>query len=400
MQISLVRMIFRVAFLSFCLIGATTLCLGADPRNEVNLEPGVTFCGHISAASSEFHAAIIEPYAPSVSFVLRWRNSGNELGLVLASPGGREINSSSETSAVFVRDNKSLSVVLPAPEAGIWSAKVTSGSKIGQGEDYCLSFKPARLGELSKTETTEARFNGLYQDYGVDWDGNGLYEEIVIKAGINVRNPGIYSLMGQFSNINDGTEIPVQNRSYLNFGSKALVLTLYGMTAPGPYRLISLTLYDDSWNVIDEVDESAAAFTTQEYQDLEIKMRGARLNGNYSDYGSDINGDGYYDYLTTDAGIEVFLPGNYSLMGFLCDSRGKELVWSMGFGYFLPGIHTMHIDFDGKSLRQKQINGPYTLCNLSLSRGDSVQENLSTEDIAMMGYETKPYSYTQFVDPV
>ncbi len=240
-----------------------------------------------------------------------------------------------------------------------------------------------------------ARFNGLYHDYGVDENGDGLYEYVILKTGVDIRKPGNYSLEGYLYDVNDGREIPVYNGSRLNVGSQAVELQLYGMMTPGPYRLKGLALYDERGNV---VDRSSAEYITHEYQDLEIS--GAKLNGSYSDYGSDIDGDGLYDYLTLDVGVDVFSPGNYSLMGFLCDSHGRELVWSLGFGYLLPGTHVMHVDFDGKTLWRSKVNGPYALCDLSLSSGDSVQENLTYEDALVGAYVTKPYNYTQFVDPV
>lgn len=367
--------------------------LQADPGTEADLDPGVPFCGHISPSSSVRYFANIEPHTSEAKFVLRWRNAAGSLDLVLRAPDGREIDPSS--LAGFASDKTFVSFVLPEPEAGRWAVDVISAGLPAEGDDYCVSVEP--VAEMDNS--AKAHFNGLYSDHGVDEDGDGRDEYVVMKAGLNVKKSGNYSLKGSLYDLNDGRVIPVYNAGHLNFGSHAMELMLCDMKSPGPYRLVGLVLYDENGQ---EIDRSKAGYVTEEYPNLVVRdqeTRGARFNGDYSDYGSDINGDGFYDYLTVDVGLEVFAPDNYSLMGFLCDASGRELVWSMGFGYLVPGDHTMHVDFDGKTLWESGIDGPYRLSNLSLSSGDSV-ENMTIEDISSDAYTTAPYDYTQFVDPV
>ncbi len=383
-------------FLISVLIPALSLSaqgLQADPGTEADLDPGVPFCGHISPSSSVRYFANIEPHTTEANFALRWRNAASTLGLVLCSPSEREIGP--EEAADIAQGENFRSYLIMNPEAGRWTVDIVSSSLPDKGDDYCLSVKPVREGE----DISRARFNGLYSDHGVDEDGDGQYEYVVLEAGLNVKKAGNYSLKGSLYDLNDGREIPVSNAGYLNFGSHVLELPLCDMKSPGPYRLVGLVLYDENG---DEIDRSPAGYITEEYPNLLIsglETKSAVLNGSYSDYGSDTNRDGFFDYLTVDVGLDVFSPDNYSLMGFLCDASGKELVWSMGFGYLVPGTHKMHMDFDGKTLWQSKVNGPYRLCNLSLSCGDSV-ENLTIEDIASNIYTTAPYNYTQFVDPV
>jgi hypothetical protein len=386
----------RSAPIFLAIISALMLCgqaLQETSPAEEDIEPGVPFCGHISASSSKYYNATIEPHALAMSFALRWRNNVSALEVVLRSPGGRVIEP--ETLADFKRCKASLSFSLPEPEAGRWSVEIRSAATPAGGDDYCLSFRPVQVVDVM--DRASARFNGLYKDYGHDENGDGFYEYIILKTGVDIRVPGNYTIEGYLYDVNDGKEIHVLDAGRLNVGSQAIELHLYGMAAPGPYRLKALALYDENGDV---ADRSSAVYTTHEYQNLVMVMRGASLKGNYSDYGSDIDGDGFYDYLTLDVEVDVFSPGNYSLMGFLCDSKGEGLVWSLGFGDLLPGTHTMHVDFDGKTLWQSGINGPYTLHNLSLLSGDSFLENLTDEDTVIDAYITKPYNYTQFVDPV
>lgn len=363
--------------------------LQADFRDEADLTSGVPFCGHISPQSFAHYTAEIEPHTSAVKFVLKWRDEESHLDLILRSPIGRKIIP--DESASYARGRTSLSSIVKNPQAGVWTAEVLSGNLTSKGEDYCLSYEPMRD---EGTDFTEARFNGLYSDHGVDQDGDGLNDYVILEVGVDVRKRGNYSVEGLLYDTSDGSEIPVYNASSLDLGLQFLKLQLDGMKTSGPYRIKGLTLYDENGNV---AARSKVEYVTNKYSDL--KLRGAMLSGLYSDYGSDIDGDRLYDYLTVDVGVEVFNPGNYSLMGSLCDDQGREIVWSPGFGHFSQGVHTVHMDFDGKALERSKINGPYHLCNLSLFSGDSYPENLSYEDSSQEAYITGPYNYTQFVDP-
>jgi hypothetical protein len=382
----------RAALLFFALIPASVLLAQgflANPGIEDVLDPGVPSCGHISPSSSEYYSFSIEPHASATSLVLKWRDAAGYLKMVLLSPSGREMVA--EALQSFKEGKNSASLVLPEPEEGRWTVEVKSSNISADGYDYCLLVEPVR--DEEEKSTPFAKFNGLYRNYGVDENEDGIYDYVVLKVGVSVKRPGIYTLEGYLYDINGGSDIPISYCNYLNIGSQSMELELYEMKSPGPYGLKNLVLYDEDENV---VDRSSAKYTTREYGEMETKT--ARLNGNYSDYGSDIDGDGLYDYLTLDVGVDVYAPGNYSLLSFLCDSQGRGLVWSLGFEHLLPGTHTMHVDFDGKTLWESKVNGPYKLCNLSLISGDSSVENLTSEDSVHGTYLTGPYNYTEFMN--
>ncbi len=45
----------------------------------------------------------------------------------------------------------------------------------------------------------------------------------------------------------------------------------------------------------------------------------ASLTGNFTDHGVDMDGDGLYEFLTIEAGVDIFAPGEYSLNGYLLE---------------------------------------------------------------------------------
>jgi len=124
-------------------------------------------------------------------------------------------------------------------------------------------------------------------------------------------------------------------------------------------------------------------------------VKDAKLTGNYSDHGADIDADGLYDLLAVEAEIEVTTPGEYSLMGFLCTLEGDEIVWSIDHGVFEPGVHKMVLEFDGATIKRSGTRGPYWLMKVVLSSGSS-ESGQNIQDYVGNAYRTKAYSTSSF----
>ncbi|MDD4161422.1 MAG: hypothetical protein PHW87_02970 [Methanothrix sp.] len=123
----------------------------------------------------------------------------------------------------------------------------------------------------------------------------------------------------------------------------------------------------------------------------------ASLTGDFSDKGIDINSDGKPDYLNIDVGVNIIVPGEYSLYGFLFDQENKEIVWSADHRVFSDGNHTMQLAFDGKTIEKSRLNGPYRLGNLSLNWGSA---SMGLMPCARLddAYTTAYYNASDFVD--
>lgn len=124
-------------------------------------------------------------------------------------------------------------------------------------------------------------------------------------------------------------------------------------------------------------------------------VKDAKLTGNYSDHGADIDGDGLYDLLAVEAEIEVTTPGEYSLMGFLCTLEGDEIVWSIDHGVFEPGVQKMVLEFDGATIRRSGTRGPYWLMKVVLSQGNS-ESGQDIQDYVSNAFRTQAYISSAF----
>jgi hypothetical protein len=253
------------------------------------------------------------------------------------------------------------------------------------------------ISKLIAVEMQKANFNNIYSDYGTDTDGDELYNYLTVDAGINVNSSGNYTLEGWLYDINGREIVFAYNDTYLDAGNQTILLNFDGLQiqkygADGPFNLGYLILLDENYTL---ADYRYDAYNTSAYNYTDFQAQLAVFTSDYADYGIDTDGDGLYDYLTIDVGVNITAQGNYSLLGYLYDANGSEVVWSIDYGSLDVGNHTLHLDFDGKTIQMHGVSGPYYLKDLRLSG-----ENWTLMDYISDAYNTSAYNYTDFVDPV
>lgn len=122
-----------------------------------------------------------------------------------------------------------------------------------------------------------------------------------------------------------------------------------------------------------------------------------------SDRGLDMDGDGMYDYLILELNACTSEPGRYYLTGQLYAPSGThEENGMIGIGfriieiapttvYLNESVQTVAINFEGGSIRNNEINGPYKA---------SISVNNETWGFGhAFGCTTGAYDYTQFEQP-
>ncbi len=234
-----------------------------------------------------------------------------------------------------------------------------------------------------------AGFNGLYSSRGADDDADGLFDHIDIDIGIGVKESGTYKVIASlYDSVGNETTLGSKENFNLEFGARTVTLKFYGTLQPGAYILRNLTLYNDRDQVLDHVEE---AYTTQGYFNLDPEPQLAKLAGKYSDCGTDVDGDGKYEFLTLNVGVNIMFPGQYTLTGYLYDLKGSEIAWAMDNDVLNPGYQIMHLNFDGAPIEGHGVNGPYRLGKLFLTG-----KNLLVKDAAKYASNTSAYNYTDF----
>lgn len=129
--------------------------------------------------------------------------------------------------------------------------------------------------------------------------------------------------------------------------------------------------------------------------------RSASLNGIYSDQALDLNGNGLFDVLSINAGVNVIVAGHYSLSGNLRDAAGKLIASafyaSLGQAPLAAGARTLNLSFDGRQINSSGSNGPYKLTDVTLT---DLNNNTSIQiDYQEQPFTSKFYSANSFERP-
>ena len=239
------------------------------------------------------------------------------------------------------------------------------------------------LGFSKQLGLAKVNFTGNVSDYRVDIDSDSFYDYLIIEVELNTTFAGNLTVTGELSGEN--YTLWAVNHSYLDVGIQSIMLKFDGIAIRqhrnnGPY-LISLLLQGSQTY---EYNTSAYAFT-------EFQRMLSEFTTNYSDYGIDTDGDGLYDYLAVDVGINVTLAGNYTIEGWLYDSNETHIVWADNQTYLDAGTQSVALNFDGLTIYQHRTDGPYNLKYLRLYDG-----NGSQIDFILNAYNTSVYTSTEF----
>lgn len=231
-----------------------------------------------------------------------------------------------------------------------------------------------------------ALFEPPHSDYGLDTNGNMLYEYLIVNASVNVTVDGTYTIFGM---------APfgfIQVNTFLTAGLHTIELKFYGYEIfnfgiDGPY-MINLQLVDDMFNTLDtDMHMTSPYFFT----DFETNPP-VEFSPPHWDYGLDTDLDTDFNWLVINANISVNVSGQYDVYGDLYDLTGVSWIDSqMNSTWLNMGNQTVDLAFFGPTIRSSGFNGPY---QVQLYLEDEIGWNLDFDV-----HFTNAYLATEFDQP-
>jgi hypothetical protein len=256
--------------------------------------------------------------------------------------------------------------------------------------------------KASDFDTLGAIFTGQYSEHGEDANHDGRYESMTIDVGMEISVAGTYTVVGD---LYDRSHQMISHATWTGSGSPASLQFDEIKGTVGPYTLENLYLLNANDEII---DSQTQVYSTQQVIEAEGKTHivdqsnfdslGAQaiLPGPYSDAGVDVDGDGRFDQLviTTTLVIETGEGGQaYRVEGWLVDPNGALISWAISDPQVLSeGVHNLALAFDGRTINEHGVDGPFTLVALKVLPGNTYAV-LDEKDVA---YTTQAYSYNQF----
>jgi hypothetical protein len=90
------------------------------------------------------------------------------------------------------------------------------------------------------------------------------------------------------------------------------------------------------------------------------------LTGLYNAVGQDDNSDGLFDSMRLDIGVNVTDADHYSIIAWLADDVGTELLWSRTGADLGPGNSTLQLVYDGPELSEAGVTQPFVVSRVEL----------------------------------
>lgn len=248
-------------------------------------------------------------------------------------------------------------------------------------------------------------------DYGLDTDGDGAFDWLVVRMELSVDAANYYNVGATL-----GTDTPLPRgcgfggvpvpmlgggvsrdgtpaaegyaypiawasvRQFLEAGDHEISLAFKGTDigyagVDGPYTVHAQVYRDGEWDSRIMYPAPGApvpgpsgwdwSFVTQTYRAnaFEQPRFAIRFTGESHDVGIDRDGDGLYDYLAIEADADVALAGTYSIGGTLTVQQGERTsVWiagSSGSIDLAEGRQTIEYRFNGGDVRASGQSGAY-----------------------------------------
>lgn len=240
-----------------------------------------------------------------------------------------------------------------------------------------------------------ANFSDVYSDYGSDLNLDGIYEDLMIEVGLNVMDEGSCNVEGWLCDDNGTSISKAKNSSYLSTGNHSVILSFDGKSIykhgmNGTFNLTNISLYGKDNTLIASIPN---AYTTKPYNYSEFQPL-VMLVGNYSDYGTDIDGNGLFENLTVDVGLILAKEGKCAITASLVDSiNEKEIARASNTtSLFANQLQLIQLNFNGDDIYNNTLNGTYYVRDVFVYHtADPTQS-----EYVYNAYTTSAYNYTDF----
>jgi hypothetical protein len=232
---------------------------------------------------------------------------------------------------------------------------------------------------------------GAFSDQGIDTNANSLFDVLRVDFGVDVREAGTYQVTAALGNLVDANKVYSDAVMNLTFGAQTMTLNFSGpeinsQEMDGPY-VIEISLRDPATNKL--LDKVALVQQTAAYSHLDFEPLGSVnpiiLTGNSSDEGVDNNANGLFDLLKVSVELKLETADTYTWSARLIDSDGTEIGFDSRSGFLNAGTSNIDFFFDGQTIGQNGVAGPYQVRGLLIS-GQSGANLVSSQVATTQAY--------------
>lgn len=218
------------------------------------------------------------------------------------------------------------------------------------------------------------RFDGAVSDSGVDTNGDGLFERVDLALGVDIEQAGAYQIVGELG-LGSDKRVRAGTRAELGTG-KTTVAVPFGaeelktyLAGDGPWRIekIQLTrLPDSAGGRAEPADRRLDIGMTDAYTLDQLQRPITLVRDGFTATGVDTDGNGLYDRLDVAFEVDTLRAGSYTWTGNLKADDGSVIAIASGRGSLPEGVTEVDFAFDGETIGENGVDGPYTIGNIAV----------------------------------
>lgn len=202
----------------------------------------------------------------------------------------------------------------------------------------------------------------------IDSDGNGLFDLLRITPSLSASPARTVLIQARLTAAN-GASIDASALASLGSTARAVSLdflgTLIRRLAMSSAYTLELSFQSPSTLVeFDAVTLNLRGSYVYSIFDSGEPVRTVALNGTRTDVGIDTNGNGLYDLLAVNLGVDLTYSGRYDWSARLVDRNGVELGFATNSGTLPAGSTSIALRFNGKAIGTNGLDGPFYLRSL------------------------------------
>ncbi|UJG43140.1 MAG: S8 family serine peptidase [Candidatus Heimdallarchaeum endolithica] len=354
---------------------------GETITGAISLELGVSYKGEIvSGDSQDFYKF---PVIKGKIYRLILSNLENDLDLLLTDENGTLI----AFSINYNNDQEQIDFI--ALSSGDYFARVVA---------YDFGSYTIQISGTDLLTPSIISLTGNFDDYGVDYDSDGLYDNLTIVVEVEVNKAGIYDFLYTVCQYRSDYFFPKYyvvsewDTLYLEEGIQTIELTVYGGTIEqsnydGEYILGELLIGDPStWMVIEYLKDS---YVTGEYTHSQFNSPEARLTSiSYSN--ENVDELGGPELFKIHCFFDIRLEGEVDIKFWIIDSQHIFGVYSET-SVIGPLTTEVTFEFSGYNLHHI-LKGDIVVAGIVFSSGNSI--------FFIPIYVTKPSSEFSSYEPL
>jgi hypothetical protein len=226
-------------------------------------------------------------------------------------------------------------------------------------------------------------FEGPHSDYGLDTDGNGLFDYLVVDVRLNITEAGIYTVYGSLMSSATSTAYlyPGINIVELRFSG----ISIYNSEYNGTYG-IWLELFDNNSGYLDSDFYFTTFYTYDQFDPPPLTFQPPN-----SASGSDVDSDGLFEFMEINATVNITEAGYFTILSVMVDADWNIYGPVSNSGYFGVGVQVVHLLFPAGKMYENGVIGEFEVQLIATDESGNILDT----DYFMTGN----FTYSQFEAP-